>query len=355
MAAADHEPAKLSTGDHIDYRRRRSGVTVSTPSLGIAFFSLGNRGPSQLATLGSELESIGIDHLFVTESNNDAMTTMAVIAGATSTATIGSAIANIYLRHPLQMAQAAASVEEVSGGRLLLGLGVGHQMVNVESLKLDMSTPVRDMREYVEVIRAGLAAGGGPLGYEGSRYTVLGPRATVAWAPRRRVPIVIAAHGPNMVRMAAEVADGIFTSVVSRGQIARLRALMDEHCSMIGRDPVSLRIYTMVYACIDDDPNLALRRLRERVELTLIQINYERQLRREGMLRGGSRLDDHQVGELGIAGSVEHARHILGEYRRAGVDVPIIAPFTRDPHDVDTGYRSFSVDAYTSLAGLVGY
>lgn len=330
-------------------------MTLPVPSLGVAYFSLGNRGPTQLAELSSDLEGVGIDHLFVTESNNDALTTMAVIARATATATIGSAIANIYLRHPLQMAQAAASVEEVSGGRLLLGLGVGHQMVNEEGLGLDMSTPVRDMREYVEVIRAGLASGGASLGYEGSRYTVRGPRATVAWTPQRRVPIVVAAHGPNMVRMAAEVADGIFTSVVSRAQIARLRGLMDEHCAMIGRDPSSLRIYTMVYACIDDDEALALERLKDRVELTLIQINYLRQLRREGMLAEGSSLDDRQVAELGIAGSVEHARHILGEYRRAGVDVPIIAPFTRDPADIVTGYRSFSVDAYMAVAELVGY
>lgn len=328
---------------------------MSSPSLGVAFFSLGNRGPTQIAALGSELEDVGMDHLFVTESNNDAMTTMAVMAGATSTATIGSAIANIYLRHPLQMAQAAAGVEEVSGGRMLLGLGVGHQMVNVDSLELDMSRPVRDMREYVELVRAGLGSGGGPIGYEGSRFTARGPRATVAWAPERRVPIVVAAHGPNMVRMAAEVGDGIFTSVVSRPQIARLRALMDEHCTTIGRDPSELRIYTMVYACIDDDPVLALRRLRERVELTLIQINYRRQLRREGKLLGGAALSDAQVAELGIAGSVEHARHLLGEYRAAGVDVPILAPFTRDPDDVDTGYRSFSVDTYLALADLVGY
>ena len=62
-----------------------------------------------------------------------------------------------------------------------------------------------------------------------------------------------------------------------------------------------------------------------------------------------------QVAEIGIAGSVEHARHILGVYRSVGVDVPILAPFTNDPADVDTGYRSFSVDAYTGLADLVGW
>jgi len=166
---------------------------------------------------------------------------------------------------------------------------------------------------------------------------------------------VVAAHGPNMVRMAVEVADGIFTSVVSRAQISRLRELMDDHCAAIGRDPATPRIYTMVYACIDDDQRLALERLRDRVELTLVQINYVRQLRREGMLDERSSLDDRQVAELGIAGSVEHARHILGEYRRAGVDVPIIAPFTPDPADIATGYRSFSVDAYMALAELVGY
>lgn len=295
--------------------RREVGLIAPAPSLGVAFFSLGNRGPSQLAALGSELERIGIDHLFVTESNNDAMTTMTAMAGA----------------------------------------GVGHQMVNVESLDLDMSRPARDMREYVELVRAGLGSGGAPIGYEGSRFAARGPRATVAWAPDRRVPIVVAAHGPNMVRMAAEVADGIFTSVVSRAQIDRLRALMDEHCGTIGRDPSELRIYTMVYACIDDDPVLALRRLRERVDLTLIQINYLRQLRREGKLLGDVPLSDAEVAQLGIAGSVEHARQVLGEYREAGVDVPILAPFTRDPADVDTGYRTFSVDAYLSLTDLIGH
>ena len=73
----------------------------------------------------------------------------------------------------------------------------------------------------------------------------------------------------------------------------------------------------------------------------MIQINYLRQLKREGKLLGDVPLTDSDVAELGIAGSVEHARHVLGEYRAAGVDVPILAPFTRDPTDVDTGYRTF--------------
>lgn len=321
-------------------------------SLGAAFFSLGNTGPTEVAALAAELELTAIDHIFMTESNNDAMTSLMSIAMATSTVQIGSAIANIYLRHPLQMAQAAASVEEASAGRLILGLGVGHQLVNELGLGLDMSRPIRDMREYVEVIRRGFEAKGGTLDYVGDRFSVEGPRATVAWPPQRHVPIIIAAHGPQMIRVAAAVADGILTSVVSTAQIGRLRGLLSEHCERIGRDPAALRIYSMVYTCLDDDRTLALRKLRERIELSMKQIYYATQVEREGLLDDQRALSDEAVAQLGIAGPVEHAKARLDEYRAAGVDVPMLAPFTRDPDDVVTGYRTFTPEAYLELAEL---
>ncbi|MCS7001322.1 MAG: LLM class flavin-dependent oxidoreductase [Dehalococcoidia bacterium] len=308
------------------------------PNLGLLFFTRGFNGPAELARFCGEMEALGFDHLFMTESANDAMTTLAGIATATKTATIGSGIANIYIRHPYEIANAAAAVDDLSGGRLMLGLGTAHQITNVHWLGLDMSKPLSRMRDYLAVVRAALDSQAQPIHVKNDRYQVMGAR--VAWAPKRRLPLIVAALSDGMARAAAELGDGVILSLATLRQIREVRALLEETARAHGRDPKALTIIAIA--------NIALRPTRAEAQPILKQgISgyfrmpfYQRELARNGIPVENFTIPDSAVDLLGIAGPVSYAKECVAAYREAGADVVLLAPTGND--DVQQGYRDLA-------------
>src|SRR5215212_1586957 len=97
------------------------------PPLGLALSSLTGLPPSSLAALAARAEQRGFSTLTLTESFNDVTPLAAAVATQTHSATIATAIANVGFRHPALLAMSAAGIDELSGGRFVLGLGVGTQ------------------------------------------------------------------------------------------------------------------------------------------------------------------------------------------------------------------------------------
>ena len=105
--------------------------------IALAFSPLRDAPPRDILDWSRRAEALGFAGIFVPESFNDSLAYAQAVAGVTARAKVGTAITNVYLRHPTLLAQQAAAVQELSGGRLLLGLGVGHRPVNA-SLGIDM-------------------------------------------------------------------------------------------------------------------------------------------------------------------------------------------------------------------------
>ena len=93
--------------------------------IALAFSPLRDAPPRDILDWSRRAETLGFAGIFVPESFNDSLAYAQAVAGVTSRAKVGTAITNVYLRHPTLLAQQAAAVQELSGGRLLLGLGVG--------------------------------------------------------------------------------------------------------------------------------------------------------------------------------------------------------------------------------------
>jgi alkanesulfonate monooxygenase SsuD/methylene tetrahydromethanopterin reductase-like flavin-dependent oxidoreductase (luciferase family) len=317
--------------------------------IGVLFSSAGTGGPTAYGAVIGRLEDAGFDHVFMSEAYNDALTALAIIAPRTRTATIGSAIANIYRRHPYLMAMSAAAVADVARGRLVLGLGTGHRTTNEQRLGLDMSRPVARMREYVTMVRLALDSGGRPFDFDGEFYRAHG--AVLRWPPAERVPIVLAALGPRMVELAGETADAIVTSTATAAQITGYRRILDETADRVGRPRG--RIYCVIATCLAARRDEARDRLRVRVENALEHPTFYRGQVARGRSRDG-RLGDDEIDALGIAGPPAYARERLAEYRESGVDVPLLAPFTADPADRAGGFRAFSAGSFLELTSVVG-
>src|SRR3989304_5261751 len=117
---------------------------------------------------------------------------------------LGPGLIPIYPRHPVLLAQEALTLQDVTGGRLRLGIGVSHRPSMEQALGLPMGEPLEVMREYVSVLRAALT---GRVEHAGARYRV----AWQSGLPRLPAapPVLLAGLGPRMLELAGEIADGV--------------------------------------------------------------------------------------------------------------------------------------------------
>ncbi len=174
--------------------------------------------PRQAADQVSALEQAGLDTVWVAEAYGfDAPTLMGYLAAKTETIEIGSAILNIYSRTPGTILQTAAGLDNVSGGRAILGLGASGPQVIEGFHGVPYSKPLGRTAEVIDLVRRGLKRerleSDGiftlPLTKEAGAVTGLGKALKILTHPERSsIPIYIAALGPKSVEQTAEIADG---------------------------------------------------------------------------------------------------------------------------------------------------
>src|SRR5438093_8619177 len=126
--------------------------------IALAFSPLRDASPRDIVSWSRDAEERGYEAVFIPESYCDSLAYAEAVALATSQLRVGTAITNIYLRQPTLLAAEAAAVQEFAGGRLLLGVGVGHRAVN-EPLGIDMGDPLGKMREVIGRLRSAWVKG----------------------------------------------------------------------------------------------------------------------------------------------------------------------------------------------------
>src|SRR6266478_4694507 len=150
-------------------------------------------------------DALGYDSVWVTHGlGRDALLVLSAYARVAPRVGLGTGVIPIYPRHPVLMAQEALTLQEVTGGRLRLGIGVSHRPMMEGALGLDMGKPLEVAREYVAVLRQALRG----------QVEHAGPRYRVTWqsgVPRLPAPppIYLAGLGTAMLELAGEIADGV--------------------------------------------------------------------------------------------------------------------------------------------------
>jgi F420-dependent oxidoreductase-like protein len=173
--------------------------------------------PAELFPLVQEAESLGFDSVWVAEAwGTDAVSVLGWLAARTERIKLGSAIMQIPGRTPANTAMTAATLDLLSGGRFLLGLGTSGPQVVEGWHGQPWGKPLGKTREYVEIVRTALRRD--VVAHEGEHYRIPwdGPGATGLGKPlklmlrplRAEIPIYLAALGPKNVALAAEIADG---------------------------------------------------------------------------------------------------------------------------------------------------
>ncbi len=161
--------------------------------------------------LAVRAEAAGFDSCFSVEFfNRHGYVPLGAIAQATQRIRLGTGIANAFTRTPLLHASAAMDLDELSGGRMVLGLGSATRRMNEDWYDVPFSAPASRMRELVELLRAAFAASkGGGLRWEGEHWDLKVPLYSRPGAARDSIPIWIAAVNRGMIATAGAVADGL--------------------------------------------------------------------------------------------------------------------------------------------------
>lgn len=150
-------------------------------------------------------ESLGYEAVYVTHiAGRESLTVVTAYALATERIRVGTGVVPIYTRTPATMAQTAATIDELAGGRVNLGLGLSHRPVVEGWHGQTIDRPAAEMREYVTIVRAILRGDDPPHGEKwrtGFRLSGLDPRP--------ELPVYVAALSPAMLRLAGEIADGV--------------------------------------------------------------------------------------------------------------------------------------------------
>ena len=185
-----------------------AGSSSGLRPVGLVFSSGGVHDASVAAELA---ERAGFGSVWATEFyDRSATIALAAMAGATRAVALGSAIAYAFGRTPLVLAAEARDLDELSGGRLTLGLGTGTRRMQQDWHGLDGEHPASRMEELVPLLRRIWRLDQGAIEHEGRFYRLrVAPTAAVARPLREQIPIYMAGVNPRMIEAAGAVADGL--------------------------------------------------------------------------------------------------------------------------------------------------
>jgi F420-dependent oxidoreductase-like protein len=202
----------------------------------------------------AQAERLGFDSIWTSEAyGSDALTPLAWWGASTTTMRLGTAIMQMAARTPTAAAMAALTLDHLSGGRFIMGLGASGPQVVEGWYGQPYAKPLARTREYVDIVRQ-VFARDAPVAYEGAYFELPYPRGTglgkalksTVHPLRRDIPIMLAAEGPKNVALAAEIADGWLPLWFSPKSDAFYRAALDEGFAREGSHHQSLDTFEVV-------------------------------------------------------------------------------------------------------------
>ncbi len=279
----------------------------------------------EIQSVAREAEDAGFDAIFTAEVNNDALGTAQLMGAATRRIQVGTWIANIYLRHPYVCAQGAALISDLTGGRMILGLGVSHQPVN-RALGIEMPSPAAALRRYVTDVQQWLR-GEGPATHL--------PQRPAAYP----VPVHLAALTSQGVELAGELADGVMPFLWSAPRVAQSKQWAAKgRAKAPGRAPLEITLGLPTF--IGEDVEALRTAARQNLGLYTTLPFFQRLFRASGFAdeaakaeggAGPASLSDRLLDAVCLIGPMARCREQLGVFRAAGLDLPIlVAPIGVD-------------------------
>ena len=286
---------------------------------------------NQVLECSKIISSTNIDSIWIPETwGMENFSMLSAVSGKTTTQKIGSSIINIYSRSPSTIAMGAMTVDSISKGRLILGLGTSSIPIVEDYHGAIFEKPVQRMKEYVEIIR--LILSGKPINYSGKIFNLKNFTSLIK-PQRNNIPIYLAAINQKMVDLTWSIADGV---------IFYLRPL-DEMKQTISKMQAkkNIDVACQIITCISEDSDDAILRAKKTLAfyISVGKIyreflenngfknetnNIFNEFKKSGFTSNHELVTNSMLDSLCISGTPEECKNKLQNFIDAGIDLPII-------------------------------
>ena len=328
--------------------------------LGVAIGSRRDVSTEAIVSLAQLADRLGYASVWVGESwGRDAFTLLTMIACHTSKVHLATGIVPVYSRTPSLLAQTVASLDAISNGRAILGLGTSGRLVIEQWHGEKFDRPLQRTREYIEIIRMALA--GERVNYQGHFYQV--QRFRMATEPvQDRLPIYVASLGPKNLELTGQLADGWLPTWVDVLRLPEMMHQVVQAAVDVGRSASDITVAPQVIALATDNEEEAtharnLAKAHMAYYVGGMGTYYYNLFQRYGYVdesvrvreawvagdreRAAQSITDEMLDNITIIGDPDDCLRKVARYRHAGADMPVLAL----PHGATTDAMHRTLEA----------
>jgi 5,10-methylenetetrahydromethanopterin reductase len=295
-------------------------------------FSLGSLlSLDEIMECSKVLSRYNPDSIWVPETwGMECCSVMSALSQITKKPKIGSSIMNIYSRTPALISMAASTLDIISNGRFILGLGTSSQSIVDEWHGLEFNRPLARMKEYVEIIR--LAISGNKVNYTGEFFKLR--NFTLLIKPtRNHIPIYLAAVNQNMVELTWNIADGVIFYLRPLTELQYIISKMQQR--------KKIDVACQLITCVSEDKDEAIERAKKTIafyvsvgkiyRVFLAHNGFEKETcaifdeyQKSGLKNNYAEVSDNMVEALSVCGTPLEVSKKIKRFVNAGVDLPIL-------------------------------
>ncbi|MGH2785294.1 MAG: LLM class flavin-dependent oxidoreductase [Actinomycetota bacterium] len=284
-------------------------------------------------------ERIGYDTVFTTQTTGrDALATLTAYAQVTSRIKLGTGVQPCFPRHPLALAIEAATIDEITGGRLILGIGPSHALTMETFYGIKMERPLARMREYVQILRSMFTTNS--VQFDGDFYHAL--YTFMGYGARADLPIYIAAMAPGMLKLCGEACDGdVLWACLPTFIRGSVTPAIHAAAKGAGRDPSAIDIVAAVPTALTTNRAAAFDTFRKEFFIymslpfyrrSIAEAGYEAELKAYDEAAPDfagqvAAISDRMLEEFLAVGDEKQIADKFAEYREAGVTTPAAGLF----------------------------
>ncbi len=295
-------------------------------------FSLGSLlSVEEIFDCAKVLNNYSVDSIWIPETwGMDCSSILSGISIMSKKPKLGSSIVNIYSRSPALIAMSAATIDTLSNGRFILGLGTSSKSIVEDWHGLEFKNPLQRMREYVEIIR--LIISGEKISYKGEFYNLKNFGLLIT-PPRKEIPIYLAAINEKMVGLTWEIANGVIFYLRPLQELKKTIKKM--------QSKKKIDVTCQLITCVSEDSEKAITRAKQTIAFYVSVGSIYREFlasngfqnetmaifdeyKKNGLKDSYRFVTDDMANSLSVCGTPEDIRRKILQFMEVGVDLPIL-------------------------------